>query len=334
LGFNTPRDQGHIVSGRREARGGHGGVREKLAEGDDMSGEPPRARVFISCGQSKTSDEPCVASKIRDRLRELGFDPYIAVEEQSLRGLTENVFAQLRKSEYFLFVDFKREKLADSEFHRGSLFSQQELAIASLLNIEVAALQEKGVVPLDGIMKFLQANAQEFTDRNRLPDTVANIVQRSQWNPSWRNELVLEASPSEDYRGAKCFHVRVQNRHRETLALNCSAYLEKVVKRPDTEIEIPGEIVELKWAANIWPRANIPARKARRFDAFFIRYAEPNKVIFQVHTDSIGHGPQIPPEIGEYELSFLVTSDNFPPVQKRFILDLRSSAETSLRLAP
>jgi hypothetical protein len=312
------------------------GIRQELAEGDYMSGGPGRARVFISCGQSKTSGEACVASKIRDRLRELGFDPYIAVEEQSLRGLTENVFAQLRTSEYFLFVDFKREKLADSEFHRGSLFSQQELAIASLLNIEFAAFQEKGVGPLDGIMKFLHANTVEFTDRNQLPDTVANIiVQQSRWNPNWRNELVLEASSPEDYRGAKCFHVRVQNRHREKLALNCSAYLEKVVKRPDTEIEIPGEMVELKWAANIWPRANIPARKPRRFDAFFIRYAEPNKVIFQVHTDSIGHGPQIPPEIGEYALSFLVTSDNFPPVQERFILDLRSSlAETNLRPAP
>jgi hypothetical protein len=277
-----------------------------------MTDEPPRARVFISCGQSKESDEAQVASDIGARLRELGFDPYIAVAEQTLRGLKENVFEQLRKSEYFVFVDFKRELLGDSPFHRGSLFSHQELAIASLLDIEVVAFQEKGVKPLDGLMQFLQANTKEFTDKNLLPDAVANIVQRRGWNPTWRNELVLEESPPVDYRGAKCFHVRVQNRHREKLALNCSAYLEKVVKRPNTEIEIPGEIVELKWAANIRPRVNIPARKTRRFDAFFVHYTGPDKVIFQVHTDSIGHGPQIPPEIGEYELSFLVTSDNFP----------------------
>ena len=62
-----------------------------------MSDGPPRARVFISCGQSKKSDEAQVASEIGARLRELGFDPYIAVAEQTLRGLKENVFEQLRK---------------------------------------------------------------------------------------------------------------------------------------------------------------------------------------------------------------------------------------------
>jgi hypothetical protein len=161
----------------------------------DMNGAPLRARVFISCGQSKTSDETQVANAIGDRLSELGFDPYIAVAEQTLRGLKENIFDQLRKSEYFLFVDFKRELLGNSSFHRGSLFSHQELALASLLEIEVAAFQEKGVKPLDGLIQFLQANTVEFVDRNLLPDTVAKIV-RQHWKPNWRNELVLEASPN------------------------------------------------------------------------------------------------------------------------------------------
>jgi hypothetical protein len=70
-----------------------------------------RARVFISCGQTKDSDELETAQKIRDRLQELGFDPYIAVEEQTLSGLKENIFRQLQTAEYFVFVDFKRERL-------------------------------------------------------------------------------------------------------------------------------------------------------------------------------------------------------------------------------
>jgi Fe-S oxidoreductase len=52
-----------------------------------MSG-PPRARVFISCGQSKEPDEAQVAGEIAARLEKLGFD----------------------------------ESLADSQFHRGSRF--------------------------------------------------------------------------------------------------------------------------------------------------------------------------------------------------------------------
>jgi hypothetical protein len=96
---------------------------------DESNQRSRRARVFISCGQTKDSDELETAHKIRERLKELGFDPYIAVEEQTLRGLKENIFPQLQDSEYFVFVDFKREKLVPRHEgktgpkHRGSLFS-------------------------------------------------------------------------------------------------------------------------------------------------------------------------------------------------------------------
>jgi hypothetical protein len=46
-----------------------------------------RATVFISCGQAKGTDEEATASAVASRLRELGFDAYIAVQEQTLRGI-------------------------------------------------------------------------------------------------------------------------------------------------------------------------------------------------------------------------------------------------------
>jgi hypothetical protein len=251
----------------------------------------------------------------------------------------------LRKSEYFLFVDFKRELLAGSQFHhRGSLFSHQELAIASLLDIEVAAFQEKGVKPLDGLMQFLQTNTIEFTDKNLLPNAVADIVQERGWNASWRKELTLEAPRFEDnvtvldrtgnFLGmAKYFHINVRNHHREKLALNCCVYLESAIRRPDTNIEL--KTIEFKWAGTPYPSVGIAAGASRTFDALQIMHAQPNNVLFQVHTDSSTYMPRIPQDLGEYELSFLVTSENFPPARRRFILNLRSSlAETSLKLAP
>jgi len=95
--------------------------------------DEPRARVFISCGQSKGTDEEVTASAVAGRLEKLGFDPYVAVQEQTLRGLKENIFEQLAKSEYYIFVDFKREELAKTTppVCRGSLFSHQEFALAS-----------------------------------------------------------------------------------------------------------------------------------------------------------------------------------------------------------
>src|SRR5262249_35706449 len=146
--------------------------------------EVPRARVFISCGQSRNSDEVRIAHGIAERLTQLGFDPYVAIEEQSLRGVKENIFTQLQDSECFVFIDFRREKLLDSEANiwRGSLFSHQELALASYLDLPLLALQEAGVKTHDGLMRFLQGNTTSFSDRHLLPNVVADAVQQHRWD--------------------------------------------------------------------------------------------------------------------------------------------------------
>jgi hypothetical protein len=131
----------------------------------------------------------------------------------------------------------------------------------------------------------------------------------------------------------KCFHVNVRNRHREKLALNCCVYLESAIKRPDTDI--PLRTIEFQWAGTRLPSVGIAAGTTRLFDAFWILHTQPNRVLFQVHTDSVEYIPLLPQDIGEYELSYLVTAENFPPARGRFILDLRSSlAETNLITAP
>ena len=78
-----------------------------------------QAKVFVSCGQA-TDLERQAADAIAEQLRQLGFDPYVAVQERSLRGLKENIFARLADSEYFLFVDFRREQLQDTSARLGS----------------------------------------------------------------------------------------------------------------------------------------------------------------------------------------------------------------------
>jgi hypothetical protein len=159
-----------------------------------------QARVFISCGQSKNSDEVSIASQIEETLCSLGFNPYVAVQEQTLRGLKENIFEQLSKSEYFIFVDFKREPISDG-VHRGSLFCHQELAIASYLNIPVLAFQESGVKSDDGIVRFIQMNAVQFTDRHLLPGLIAEEVtkRKETWDPCWRNSSSSSATQNRSH---------------------------------------------------------------------------------------------------------------------------------------
>src|SRR5215813_6361409 len=206
-----------------------------------MSEDNQKARVFISCGQSKTTEEPKIAAAIQEKLKQLGFEPYVAVAEQSLLGLRENLFAQLSKSEYFVFVDFKRERLDYQDVHRGSLFSHQELAIASYLEIEVLAFQEQGVKNHDGILGIVQGNATPFDNRATLPDLVAaevkSRIETGKWKASWRNELQLSlGNVTNPHQGtdtgpqARYFHVDVLNRHQSKVARNCTVYLERIIE--------------------------------------------------------------------------------------------------------
>ena len=301
----------------------------------------PRARVFISCGQAKESEEATVASSIAGRLQELGFDPYVAVQEQTLRGLKENIFGQLNNTEYFIFVDFRREPLArtDPPVHRGSLFSHQELAIASFLDIPVLALQEAGTKKEDGILRFIQANAIGFTDRHLLPNVITDEVQRRKWNPRWRNELVLDRERGQfsdatrvggmqpSLSQGRFFHINVCNLHRTKTATNCYAYLERAINL-QTSTEIQLKAVEFKWAGYVLPNAHIPPGKKRAFDAFWIAHDHPTSLQFNVYCDASDYMPQIQGE-GRYELQYLVLSDNFSPTRKSFTLTLRSALSST-----
>jgi hypothetical protein len=261
------------------------------------------------------------------------------VQEQTLRGLKENLFERLATSEYFVFVDFKREKLANVRWfsrprvHRGSLFSHQELAIASYLDIEALVLQESGLKRDDGIMKFIQGNAIPFTDRHLLPSVIADEVQQRRWDSHWRNELALERDPAQ-FRNAfvrnlqkpgRFFHIGIRNRHRHKTATNCYVYLEQA-SRLDPPTGIALNAVEFKWAGYVLPNAHIPPRTIRHFDAFWICHDSPAQLNFNVFSDSTDYTPQIAGE-GRYELRYLVVADNFPPARGSFLLDLHASID-------
>ena len=64
-------------------------------------------RVFVSCGQ-KTDEERKAARTISDWLRTVGFDPYVATQVQTILDLNGEVIGQLKRSDFYLFVNFRR----------------------------------------------------------------------------------------------------------------------------------------------------------------------------------------------------------------------------------
>jgi len=319
-----------------------GGESSQMAENHAV----PRARVFISCGQRKDSDEVQIARTVADRLRKLGFEPWIAAEEQTLDGVKEHIFKTLADSEYLIFVDFKREKLPRSRWtpgnhtlHRGSLFSHQELAVASYLGVDVLAFQESGI-KLEGLLSFVGAEATSFKNRRNLPDKIAKEVRRRikavRWSPHWRNEIVLEREPAQHAdvetkdRGVfrRFFHIIVRNHHRDRAATNCYVYLENAINL-DTSYEIPLRTFELKWEGYRLFYVNIPPAGHRRFDAFCIPHHSPTKLDFSsMFSDWIEVIPRIE-GAGRYKLTYLVLSGNFPPARRSFILNLAPMLEAT-----
>ena len=75
--------------------------------------------MFINCGQTRQNEEERIAQDIATGLEGNGDHPDVATEEHTSKGVKENIFAKLRESEYFLFIDFKREEFKDGT-HRVS----------------------------------------------------------------------------------------------------------------------------------------------------------------------------------------------------------------------
>lgn len=302
-----------------------------------------RARVFISCGQNQLTDEVAVAQAIAARLDQLGYDPYIAVQEQTLRGLVENIFGRLAASEYLVFVDFMREQFANSAEHRGSLFSHQELAVAAFLELDVVAFQEIGVRKLDGMIRFVQANSIEFSDRSTLPDLVAREVQERGWRPDWRRTLKLERDPSQyadavavnrEGRPAGCrrfFHAVVHNQHKSLAAAHTYVYLDRITHVGDAK-ESPLKTIELKWAGYIFPNAVVRPGTKREFDCCWIHHDHPSSAYFNVFSDSTDYTPVIHGP-GKFLLRFTAVADRFAPESLDALLTLGGSLGDA-RLAP
>lgn len=296
---------------------------------------PVRAQVFISCGQREDLGEIQIVDKIASVIANEGFEPYVAAKQQTLRGLKENIYDRLAESEYLLFIDFRREQLSGSQplMYRGSVFSQQELAVAAHHDIEVIAFQEEGVKSLEGILEFMQANCMKFSDRSELPAKIVDAIRVRGWSADWRNRLTIDSSVSVDRNVLRLpeqiqgdfYHLIVRNNHRSKTARNVYGYLDSVMEA-ETGASVVFEAAEFKWAGYTLPNATIPAKKARKLDALWIPYPIPNTPQFNVFTDSTRFVPTLNGP-GKWLLKYSVICDTLPGDSRTFVLSLDGTAQ-------
>lgn len=304
-----------------------------------------KTRIFISCGQMKETGELEIARDVASRLSN-DFDCYVALNEQTMLGLRENIFEQLSRSEYFLFIDFRRERLVSGTEVgepslssmplrcRGSLFTHQELAIASYLQLPVIAFHEAGIDERDGMRGVMQLNSTRFDSRSQLAESIEAAV-RARWQAGWKRFISIEAAekPFGDARDmslnqalVRHFHLAVRNPHHAKVAEDCRVYL---VGFEDLNRGAVAsyEPIEVKWAGSTLHSVLILPGQARRFDAFQVSRENPYRLIFKGFSDSTEFRPQIV-QPGKYRITYLATSSTLGTAKKTVEIQATGNFET------
>lgn len=255
--------------------------------------KPIRSRVFLSGGLWKGAERRTMVA-VERAVRKLGFDPYLATREQTLAGLNENVLRRLEESEYFLFVDFARPLPARKVvppvrwgFPR-SLYSHQELAVATYLRLDPLIFQEKRPFDAgdssDGFLRFLQGNCTPFADRAELPQIVTREINRRLRQRAWRRNwqrgvsLHLPSPPTTealdtDLGGAatRYYHMEVQNGDWRRTVWHCAVHVTRIKSLTTRAVSEPRP-VELKFDSVRASDVLIPAGGHRKFAVLRMPY--------------------------------------------------------------
>ncbi len=149
------------------------------------------ARVFISCGQA-IEEERNVSNELEQWFRSEGYDPYVAIQVQTIGDLNAGIIEALKASDY-VFINFQRDKIVagKDEFYRGSLYSHQELTIAYAFGFEHFLVVNHKDVQDEGIQKFIVTNIPEFENGADILPLVTAAVQSAHWAPAYSRHLPL-----------------------------------------------------------------------------------------------------------------------------------------------
>lgn len=320
-----------------------------------------RARIFLSSGQIDGSDEVKLVEEAKRRLEsdEFGFSVSIGTGTNATESVASNVFRRLRQAEYLILVDFARgtvtgEPGQSAPFQRGSLYSEQELAVAVFRGLNYLVFQENGMLKRDGLLRHISSDPV-FFDRatlvERICERVKTEIKSGRWDPDWRNELGLSRSGEGPDTGewvrygdegklhAKYFHVEVENRHRDQIATGVHAYLEAWTDSTTPKIRNIPPLVEIKFSGVRTRSVSIPPRQKREFDGVFVFQEMPGHAWVGLNTflrdwtglDLIYHFEGVGREI---DLEFAVFCDQFEPARKRFRLRIGRDGNSTKLVDP
>lgn len=271
-----------------------------------------KSTVFISCGQVNDR-EKSFGNKIVEYFQNKGFDTYFAEHIHCSKPLLQSILEALKESEYFVAWNPYRE----NEGSCGSLFVQQEIAVAASLELPIIYFFDKGVNKTSGMSGALHLNGIEINNVSRLESELDKLT--SKWGNTSKNQLFLELGNEHknvtvlnDPRQplSTWYHVIVQNGSSFKQAKNCRAYVENIIKSIDGQDLSSEYKQELIWAGTGAWAINITSKTKRDIDAIWTLQGSGQWRFQSIQTSTVYAYPIL--SDGEYEIIYLVVSENMP----------------------
>ena len=235
-----------------------------------MAGNPI---VFISCGQ-RTDAERQLGSDIGQLVSELTpFEPYFAEYQTSLEGLSKHVFHALNRSVGLIAVLHHRGNVQPMNLVRGSVWVEQEIAIAAFLEqvfgrkLHVAAFCEAGLAR-EGLRENLLLNPKDFVHEREIVDHLRRLL------PTWRTPL--SATSTSNLTIGYVQKRITQERHDYELSVLLSNRGTEAVSRYQADVEFPFDLLEQ-------PRTNVrfvPERSSSSCGFFRVTQDAHRKQVF------------------------------------------------------
>lgn len=298
-----------------------------------------KSKIFLSCGQQ--GEEIKVAREIKNRLRNRGFEVYIALDAQSIPEINAGIIGELKNSDFYLFVNFRREPLGtnarEENEYRGSLFSHQEFAIAYALGFDQKILVVNQThVKREGMVQHFGCNAKEFNSSKDCAAVVTQAVKRARWRPDYSRRLRagrIRISKTIQYTSedtgialkGRMVCLKIHNGRLDIAALEATGRLVSYTPNGSTTAKRPKFRSALKATASPAYSHTIFPQSAEEFDLLCIGYSlhslgEQQHVYLNSALDLIPT-PHLKITPGVSELTYEFYAINFPVL--RVVIKLR-----------
>ena len=189
----------------------------------------PRKTVFISCGQY-TDEEKELGKRVCDLVtKSTIFEGYFAQNQTTLKTLSENVLRRLYGSVGLIVIMHHRGKIEGRDVIRASVWIEQEIAMATLMEqvlgrpLHVALFIQRGIA-IEGIRQQIQLNAIEFTTNDEV------IAQLREILPNWTKPLYVSDDERRKMADSVLLSIKTDNGHHRNYTIQVENHSKLDVK--------------------------------------------------------------------------------------------------------